>query len=145
MPGATQTRLPPSSMLRTIAARRLSEATGIAVALLGAALLVALVSYHAQDPSFDTATTQPVANVAGPLGATAADLLLQSFGLAGALPGVALLVWSWRIASQRPLHVGVRVASLLAALPAVAAMLAALARTLRGRCRRGWAVRWARP
>ncbi len=129
MPAATQTRLLASSTLRTIAARRLSEAAAVAVALLGAALLVALASYHAQDPSFDTATTQPVTNLAGPLGAAAADLLLQGFGLAGALPGLALLAWAWRIASRRPLQVGVRAASLLGALPAVAAMLAAIPRT----------------
>ncbi len=129
MPAATQTRPLAASTLRTITARRLSEAAAIAVALLGAALLVALASYHAQDPSFDTATTHAVTNLAGPLGAVAADLLLQGFGLAGALPGLALLAWAWRIASRRPLRAGVRIAALLGALPAAAAMLAAVPRS----------------
>ena len=30
-----------------------------------------------------------------------ADLLLQGFGVAGALPGLAMLAWAWRIASHR--------------------------------------------
>ena len=58
----------------------------------GLALLVALASYDAADPSLSTATTRRAANLVGPAGATLADLLLQGFGWAGALPGVALRI-----------------------------------------------------
>src|SRR6185437_13200351 len=67
------------------------------------------------------------ANLAGPVGAILADLLLQGFGLAGALPGVAMLTWAWRIASRRGLgSAAARLAALLAGLPALAAVLASL-------------------
>ena len=56
-----------------------------------------------------------------------ADLLLQGFGVAGALPGVAMLTWAWRIASRRGLgSMAARLAALLAALPVLAAVLAGI-------------------
>src|SRR5262249_4778036 len=54
-----------------------------------------------------------------------ADLLLQGFGVAGVLPGLAMLAWAWRIASHRGVgSVAARLAALLAAMPALAAALA---------------------
>ena len=44
--------------------------------------LLALVSYHADDASLNNANGREVANLLGPLGAVAADLLLQTFGIA---------------------------------------------------------------
>ena len=64
----------------------------------------------------------------GPAGAVVADLLLQFFGVAGALPGLALLAWGWRIGSHRPLRPGLRLAALMLALPVIAALLAGLPR-----------------
>src|SRR5208282_579913 len=81
--------------------QRSARLGGLALGLLGLTLLVALLSYDPRDPSFDTATTRHASNLAGPVGAFLADVLLQGFGLAGALPGVALLAWAWRIASHR--------------------------------------------
>ncbi|MBN8896599.1 MAG: DNA translocase FtsK 4TM domain-containing protein, partial [Rhodospirillales bacterium] len=55
------------------------------------------------------------------------DLLLQGFGAAGALPGVAMLAWAWRIGSRRGLgSMALRIAALLAALPLLAAALAGM-------------------
>jgi S-DNA-T family DNA segregation ATPase FtsK/SpoIIIE len=108
--------------------RRSAELIGLALGLLGLAVLVALACYDPRDPSLNTATSRHVSNLAGPVGAVLADLLLQGFGIAGALPGLAMLAWAWRIASRRGLgSIAARVAALLAALPLLAAVLAALA------------------
>jgi S-DNA-T family DNA segregation ATPase FtsK/SpoIIIE len=50
--------------------------------LASATAFLALLSYHAGDASLNTATDNPPSNVLGGLGATAADLLLQTFGIA---------------------------------------------------------------
>ncbi|HTW25988.1 MAG TPA: DNA translocase FtsK [Acetobacteraceae bacterium] len=112
-----------SPQIRALIRRRLAELGSIGVALVGFALLVALATYHPGDPSLDTATSVAPRNLAGPIGAILADLLLQGFGLAGALPGVALLAWAWRIGGHRPLTLRLRLPCLIAAIPAVAAVL----------------------
>ena len=121
---AIQDRRIVSPALRTLLRRRLAELGGLLLALAALALLVALGSYHPGDPSFDTATGLAPRNLAGLPGAAAADLLLQGFGLAGGLPGVALLAWAWRIGSHRGLLAfPLRLAALLAALPVLGAVL----------------------
>ncbi len=102
--------------------QRTARLGGLALGLLGLTLLLALASYDPRDPSFDTATTRHAANLAGPGGAFLSDLLLQAFGLAGALPGVAMLAWAWRIASYQGVgSLAARLAATLAALPVLAA------------------------
>ncbi|MBV9734363.1 MAG: DNA translocase FtsK 4TM domain-containing protein [Acidisphaera sp.] len=114
-----------SPAIRTLASRRFAEFGGLALGLAGLALLIALASYHPQDPSFDTSSGRATANLAGPAGAYAADLLLQGFGAAAALPGLAMLAWAWRVASHRGLgSLAVRLVALCAAMPALAAALA---------------------
>jgi S-DNA-T family DNA segregation ATPase FtsK/SpoIIIE len=104
--------------------RRSAELGGLALGLVGLALLVALVCYDPRDPSLNTATSRHTGNLAGPAGAVLADLLLQGFGLAGALPGLAMLAWAWRIASRRGLgSIAGRLAALLGAVPMLAAAL----------------------
>src|SRR5665213_4223332 len=46
------------------------------------AALIALATYHAGDASLNSATGHEPLNLLGGLGATAADLLLQTFGIA---------------------------------------------------------------
>ncbi len=113
-----------SPQIRDIMSRRLAELGALVVAMAGLALLAALASYHQSDPSPDTATAGHAANLAGPVGATMADLLLQFLGVAGALPGLALLAWAWRIATHRRLGLALRLISLLLAMPLLAAVLA---------------------
>lgn len=64
----------------------------------GILMLLSLVSYHAQDPSWDTAAghVAPL-NLAGPLGAHLADVCLQAFGVAAFLfPFLAFSAgWKW--------------------------------------------------
>ncbi len=57
--------------------------------------LIAIFSHNPLDPSLNAATGQSVSNLAGPSGAVAADLLLQTMGWAGA--GLALIVLGWGI------------------------------------------------
>ena len=122
-----QTRRLASPTIRALIRQRSAELTGLALGLLGLALLVALACYDPRDPSLNTATSRHTTNLAGPLGATVADLLLQGFGVAAALPGLAMLAWAWRIASRRGVgSVATRLAALLAALPVLAAVLASV-------------------
>ncbi|MBL6078951.1 DNA translocase FtsK 4TM domain-containing protein [Belnapia sp. T18] len=122
----------PSARLRRFASpavkaamrRRLFELLALVAALAGLGLLVALASYDPADPSLSTATTRVPTNLAGPAGATVSDLLMQGFGWAGALPGLALLGWAWRLGSHRGLGLfPARLAALLAAMPLLAALL----------------------
>jgi S-DNA-T family DNA segregation ATPase FtsK/SpoIIIE len=100
---------------------------GLVLACAGLALLIALASYDPHDPSLNTASSRATHNLVGPIGAVLADLLLQSFGAAAALPGVTMLVWAWRLVARRGMgSVAVRLASLLAAIPVIAAVLASL-------------------
>ncbi len=100
---------------------------GLALACAGLALLIALASYDPHDPSLNTASSRETRNLVGPLGAIAADLLLQSFGAAAALPGLTMLVWAWRLVSRRGMgSVAIRLASLLGAIPVVSGVLASL-------------------
>ena len=122
-----ETRRLASPTIRALINQRSAELLGLLLGLLGLALLVALVCYDARDPSLNTATSRHTTNLAGPVGAVLADLLLQGFGVAGALPGVAMLAWAWRIGSRRGVgSMAARLASLIAALPVLAAVFAAI-------------------
>ena len=104
---------------------RAAEITGLLLALAGLALLIALATYDSHDPSLNTASSRETRNLVGPVGALLSDLLLQSFGFAAVLPGLTLLVWAWRLVSRRGMgSVSIRLAALLAAIPAAAAALA---------------------
>ncbi len=114
-----------SPALKATIGHRSAEFGGIFLALAGIAVLIALASYDPLDPSLNTATTRHAANLVGLGGAMLADLLLQGFGVAGALPGVAMLAWAWRIGSHRGIgSFAFRLACLLAALPLLSAVLA---------------------
>jgi DNA segregation ATPase FtsK/SpoIIIE, S-DNA-T family len=116
-----------SPALKALIGQRSAEFGGFFLGMAGVALLIALLTYNPLDPSLDTATTRHATNMAGQGGAMLADLLLQGFGLAGVLPGIALLTWAWRVASHRGIgSVGLRLVCLLTALPLLAAMFAAI-------------------
>ena len=117
-----------SPALRALMSRRTAELAALLLGIIGLALLVALASYDPRDPSLNTASDRAVTNLAGSLGASLADILLQGFGIAGLLPGIALLAWAWRIGSHQGLgSVAGRIAALLASLPVLAGVLAAFA------------------
>ena len=127
MAAIAQARRLVSPALRVLMGRRTAEIGGVALALAGLMVLLSLATYNPHDPSLNTATSRHATNLAGPVGAVVADLLLQGFGMAGALPGIALLTWAWRIGSHRGLgSVALRITCLVLALFAGAAALGAL-------------------
>jgi S-DNA-T family DNA segregation ATPase FtsK/SpoIIIE len=69
---------------------------GLLLFLGGLAALVALASYNAGDASLNNATGHAVSNWLGPFGATAADILLQSFGIAALAALAPPMVWGFR-------------------------------------------------
>ena len=113
-----------SPAIRELVGRRMAELSGVGMAMAGIALLVALATYNPRDPSFNTATSQHATNLAGPAGSIVADFLLQGFGAAAILPGVAMLAWAWRIASRRGLgHPVWRAIAIFLAVPSLALAL----------------------
>ncbi|MFT9330918.1 MAG: DNA translocase FtsK [Acetobacter persici] len=111
---------------------RLEEGGGILLCLLACVLLVALVTYNPNDPSFNTATGQPPTNLLGMTGAVLSDTLLQGIGLAAVLPSLILFAWGWRFLSHRllgheaPLVFALRCLALICLLPVAGALLAAI-------------------
>jgi DNA segregation ATPase FtsK/SpoIIIE, S-DNA-T family len=125
MPPTTADRTEYAPPMRLAMRRRFAELLALALAVVGMTILVAIATYNPLDPSLDTATVARATNIAGPPGAMLADAVLQGFGLAGALPAVALLGWAWRIGSHRGLTVPLlRIAAVLLAIPALAGLLA---------------------
>ena len=61
-------------------------------AAAGAMGVAAFASYHADDPSWNTASSQAARNMLGSFGARLADTGMQSLGLAGWIAAVAMLV-----------------------------------------------------
>ena len=72
--------------------RRAVESLGLCLLALAGALAAALASYNPADPSWSTATGAAPTNWLGPPGAHAADLILQTSGLAGVLPALGVPV-----------------------------------------------------
>ena len=77
--------------------KRLNEVIGFLLLSLGLVMLLSLVSYHTQDPSWDTAAESQPLNLIGYPGAYAADLLFQTFGATAFLIPflLFLLAWKW--------------------------------------------------
>jgi S-DNA-T family DNA segregation ATPase FtsK/SpoIIIE len=76
-----------------------------ALLLLGAlAAFVALVSYDPSDASLNNATARDPSNLLGGLGATGADLLLQTFGLAALAALLPPAAWGARALSGKGLN-----------------------------------------
>ncbi|MHB1206022.1 MAG: DNA translocase FtsK, partial [Rhodospirillaceae bacterium] len=70
---------------------------GSVVAASGMAVLLALLTYAPDDPSFDTATAAGAQNALGYPGAVVADVLLQAVGVGAGVLGIAVLAWGIRL------------------------------------------------
>jgi S-DNA-T family DNA segregation ATPase FtsK/SpoIIIE len=70
---------------------------GGVVAAAGMAVMLALLTYAPDDPSFDTATAAGAQNALGYPGAVVADVLLQAVGLGAGVIGLAVLAWGVRL------------------------------------------------
>jgi S-DNA-T family DNA segregation ATPase FtsK/SpoIIIE len=117
--------LPPGA--RDFLLRRLTELLGLALAGAAVWLVLALASFHSEDPAFDKATGQPVQNLMGGSGAYASELLLQGLGIASALLPAVLLAWGWRLLRHRRLaRFWLKAAVLPAGLTALSVAVTAL-------------------
>lgn len=77
---------------------------GGVVAVMGLASIAALASYHAEDPSWNTATAERARNLLGDFGAKLADLDLQSFGLAAWILAALMVISGLSRAAHRAPH-----------------------------------------
>ena len=104
--------------------RRLNEVTGFLLLSAGLVLLLSLVSYHAQDPSWDTASESHPLNLVGFPGAYLADVFLQTFGTVSFLFALLLFLLSWKWIRSEPVLAGGTkiVGSILLTLSASAAL-----------------------
>jgi DNA segregation ATPase FtsK/SpoIIIE, S-DNA-T family len=76
-------------------------ALGVALIGLALALVLALVSYNAADPSLNTATDARATNWLGQTGSYASDFVLQWFGLAACALIIPPLAWGVRLVRGR--------------------------------------------
>ena len=104
--------------------RRLNEVTGFLLLSAGLVLLLSLVSYHAQDPSWDTAAESHPLNLVGFPGAYLADVFLQTFGAVSFLFALLLFLLSWKwIRSEEVVSGGTKIiGSVLLTLSASASL-----------------------
>lgn len=67
----------------------------------GILLLLSLISYDWNDPSFNTLTLTnsqiPISNILGEHGAKISDLLIQFFGIAAFIFPLSFIIWGWRV------------------------------------------------
>ena len=105
--------------------QRLAELVGLLLLLFGIALILAIGSFNAADPSLNRAVDGETLNLLGTMGAVTADLLLQSIGLAALLLAFVPMVWGWKMLRHRRLHLWWLRLSLLP--PAPVALAIALA------------------
>jgi hypothetical protein len=118
--------LPPSSL----GARFNAWLCGVAgYALLAASIACALslVTWHISDPSLTHATSGPVRNLLGPIGAIFSDLLMQLLGLAGVFVVLPPVFWALELIGNGKLA-GAR--AKLAAAPMAIVLLACAASSL---------------
>ena len=85
---------------------RLNEVTGFLLLSLGLVILLSLVSYHTQDPSWDTASGARPLNLVGYPGSYLSDLLFQSFGAAAFLFPLLSFVLAWKWIRSEALESG---------------------------------------
>ena len=78
----------------------LSEGFGVSLLVLAFLLAASLISYSHYDQSFNTASKSLTENLIGPVGAHAADLLIQTLGLAAALIPLLLISWGWKLITK---------------------------------------------
>ncbi len=101
-------------------ARLLELASGGGIILIALAVALALLSYHPEDPSWNTSSNAVTTlNWLGSTGSAVADVLWQFFGLSSLVISVVFAAWGWRVASGRgldlfPWRVGALVLTMLA-------------------------------
>ena len=87
-----------------LARMALLRGAGLLLFAAACAALLALISHHADDASLNNANGRAVSNLLGPLGAVAADLLLQTFGFAAVAFLAPPAFWGLRALSGKTLR-----------------------------------------
>ena len=87
--------------VRNFVRRRFAEAIGLLLLATGLAFAISLIGYNSLDPSLNNASAAATKNPLGFYGAIVSDISLQYFGLAAALPAIALLAWGVRLLRHR--------------------------------------------
>jgi S-DNA-T family DNA segregation ATPase FtsK/SpoIIIE len=105
--------------------KRLNEVLGFLLLALGLVMLLSLVSYHTQDPSWDTAAEAQPLNLIGYPGSYASDLLFQAFGATAFLFPLLLFLLAWKWIRSEALEGGL--AKLVGAVMLTMSASAALA------------------
>jgi S-DNA-T family DNA segregation ATPase FtsK/SpoIIIE len=102
----------------------LNEIIGLLLFGLGAVILLALISYNAGDPSWNTTGRDRPHNWIGPVGALLADTLYTIFGWAAIILPLALfaLAW-WRVLNARPPFSRAKIIGLLLLVLALTGLL----------------------
>ncbi len=84
---------------------RADEALGLLLLATGAILLLSVLSYHPEDPSWNVLTSRSIVqNKVGRVGAYLADFCLQMLGLAAFGMPALLFGWAWAKLRSRPLR-----------------------------------------
>jgi S-DNA-T family DNA segregation ATPase FtsK/SpoIIIE len=86
--------------------RRLNEIVGFLLLSLGLVMLLSLVSYHTQDPSFDTAAASRPLNLVGYPGSYLSDVFFQLFGAAAFLFPLLTFLLSWKWIRSEEMQAG---------------------------------------
>ncbi len=81
--------------------KRLKELGGLALIAFTAAIVAALATWSAVDPSYNHALDAQTKNLLGRPGAIMADFLMQSFGIASMAAILPLAIWGWQILTHR--------------------------------------------
>jgi S-DNA-T family DNA segregation ATPase FtsK/SpoIIIE len=125
--------------------RRLNEITGFLLLAAGLVLLLSLISYHAFDPSLDTASSARPLNLVGYPGSYLSDLFFQMFGAAAFLFPLLTFLLAWRWIRSEEIEAGaVKLAGTLTlTLSACAALSFAPLRLFSGNIRIGGTLGFA--
>lgn len=116
-----------------ILSARMMEILAVILLIMALAIAASLFSFNPHDPSFNTATGTEPTNLLGRFGATIADGLMQLLGLAGIVPVLVLLAWTWQLLRHH--HLGLPLLRLVAAAlfcPAAAMTIGLLQLTVPG-------------
>ena len=121
------------SPISRILSARMMEILAIILLIMALAIAASLFSFNPHDPSFNTATGTEPTNLLGRFGATIADGLMQLLGLAGIIPVLVLLAWTWQLLRHH--HLSLPLLRLVAAAlfcPAAAMTIGLLQLTVPG-------------
>ncbi len=92
------------SWVRRILRRNLASLIGLGILVAIAAAIVALASWHVDDPSLSNSVDRSAANLLAYPGAVFADLVMQFLGVAAPLLLIPSVVWGWHLVAGKDLR-----------------------------------------